>query len=334
MTNVAVLGAGFMGQTHARAFARIPGVRVVGVSSRDGEKAARLAAAVGAEPFTDTLALVRHPDVAAVSITLPTHLHAEYAIAALQAGKHVLVEKPLALTLDACTAISAAAAASGDRIVMVAHVLRFWPAYVAIADIIRGGELGQPLLATAVRLCAPPTWGEWFDHPEWSGGAVLDLHIHDLDVFNWLFGAPVSLYTRGRQGAHGGWDAALTVLDYGGIACFAEGNALMPASYPFTMTLRVVCAHGAVEYALQAGGEQVDSAPDGGATLMLYKDGAAPARISVPDGDGYANQSAAFIACVRSGRQPINGTLEQGRQAVATALAARTSLATGQPVHF
>nr|MBP8294148.1 Gfo/Idh/MocA family oxidoreductase [Caldilineaceae bacterium] len=163
MINVAVLGAGFMGETHARAFARIPDVRVIGVSSRSADKSAALAQAVGAEPFTDAMALLHDPRVDAVSITLPTHVHANYTIAALRAGKHVLVEKPLALTLAECDAMIAAAA-EANRVLMVAHVLRFWPEYMAIADLLQRSELGKPLTATAIRLCTPPTWGEWFKY--------------------------------------------------------------------------------------------------------------------------------------------------------------------------
>ena len=327
---LAVLGAGFMGGTHARAFARIPNVRVIGVSSRSADKAAALAQAVGAEPFTDALALLHDPRVDAVSITLPTNLHAEVAIAALRAGKHVFVEKPLALTLAACDAMIAVAA-EANRVLMVAHVLRFWPEYMAIADLLQRGDLGKPLTATAIRLCTPPTWGEWFKHTGWTGGAVLDFHIHDLDVLNWLFGAPTRLFSRGQQGAHGGWDAVVTVLDYAGVACCAEGNALMPGSYPFTMLLRVLCERGAVEYTLRASGEQVDSA-DGGASLMVYRNGAAPARLPVAPGDGYDNECTAFIDCVRAGVQPINGTPAQARLAVQTALAARQSIESGETI--
>ncbi len=217
---------------------------------------------------------------------------------------------------------------------MVAHVLRFWPEYVALAEVIQSGELGKPLTATAIRLCAAPVWSEWFSHPEWTGGEVLDLHIHDLDTLNWLFGTPASLFSRGRQGAFGGWDAALTVLDYNGMACFAEGNALMPSSYPFTMALRVVCERGVVEYALRAGGKQVDSAADEGSSLMVYKEGEAPYKLPVVAGDGYYNECAAFIECVRTGKQPTQGTPAQARLAVQTALAARESIRTGQQIAF
>jgi predicted dehydrogenase len=237
----------------------------------------------------------------------------------------------MALTLAECDAMIAAAAAA-NRVLMVAHVLRFWPEYMAIADLLHRGDLGRPLTATATRLCTPPTWGEWFNHPAWSGGAVLDFHIHDLDALNLLFGAPTRLFSRGQRGAHGGWDAALTVLDYDGVACCAEGNALMPSSYPFTMLLRVLCERGAVEYTLRASGKQVDSADGGGASLMVYRNGDAPARLPVAPGDGYDNECAAFVECVRTGVQPIRGTPAQARLAVQTALAARQSIESGETI--
>src|SRR5437762_2871897 len=95
---IGVLGAGFMGGTHARAFARIPGVEVVAISSRNRDKAEKLAGEVGAWATTVDMEIVNDPSIDAISNTLPTPLHAEYTIAALKAGKHVILEKPFALT--------------------------------------------------------------------------------------------------------------------------------------------------------------------------------------------------------------------------------------------
>ncbi len=333
MLRIGVMGAGFMGGTHARALASLPGVQVAGVSSRTAEKAAALAAEVGAQPYTDARALLDAPDIAAVAVTLPTHLHREYAVAALEAGKHVLLEKPMALTLEECDAIIAAQRAAG-RILMLEHTLQFWPEYIVLVETVQSGALGRPLTAVAQRLLTMPQWADWFQDADKSGGEVLDLHIHDLDILNLLFGTPKSLYARGRRGASGGWDHALSLVDYGDVQCFAEGSAMMPEAYPFTCSLAVRCEQGVVEYAVRAGGEQVDSAATGLNDLLLYRPGQPAERLAAPAGDPYVNVMAAFVEAIQSGRPPRFGTPEQGRLAVQTALAARRSIESDQVVHF
>ncbi len=333
MLRAGVLGAGFMGGTHARAFAELPDVRVLGVSSRSAEKAAALAGEVGAEPFTDTMALATHPQVDVVSVTLPTHLHEEYTVAALNSGKPVLLEKPMGLSVEECEVMIAAADQSG-QILMLAHVLRFWPEYVALVDFVKSGELGEPLSASATRLSARPTWGDWFTNPDWTGGAVHDLHIHDLDTLNWLFGTPRSVYSRGQRGAPGGWDQVLTLVDYGQVGCLAEGSVMMPDEYPFTMTLRVLCEKGSVEFIFRAGGTGVETGNTSGISLMIYESGVEPRPLSAPGGDAYKAQVAYFADCVREKRPPERGTPEQGRLAVKTALAAREALETNQVIYF
>src|SRR4029079_18178861 len=120
-----ILGSGFMGGTHARAYARIPSVTVAAVSSRQLAKAETLAREVGARATTDDRSIIEDPEIEAISNTLPTHLHADATIAALKAGTHVLLEKPFALTAAGCDGMIAAAKETG-RLLMIAHVLRFW----------------------------------------------------------------------------------------------------------------------------------------------------------------------------------------------------------------
>jgi len=333
MLRVGVLGAGFMGGTHARAFAKLSDVQVLGVSSRSADKAAALAEEVGAEPFTDAMALATDPQVNVVSVTLPTHVHKEYTVAALNAGKSVLLEKPMGLSVEECDAMIAAADESG-QILMLAHVLRFWPEYVALVDLVKSGELGKPLAATASRLSGRPTWGDWFTNPDWTGGAVHDLQIHDLDTLNWLFGTPKSVYARGQRGAPGGWDHVLTLVDYGEVGCLAEGSVMMPDGYPFTMTLRVLCETGTVEFTFRAGGTGVETGSDSGTSLMIYETGVEPRPLPAPGGDAFEAEVAYFVECVREKRLPERCTPEQGRLAVKTALAAREALETDQVILF
>ncbi|HZZ63225.1 MAG TPA: Gfo/Idh/MocA family oxidoreductase [Roseiarcus sp.] len=323
---VGVLGSGFMGGTHARAYAKIKGVEVAAVSSRRLEKAQRLAEEVGGRATTDDLAIISDPSIDAISNTLPTHLHAEYTTAALKAGKHVLLEKPFALTAGDCDGMMAAQKESG-KVLLVAHVLRFWGEYVSLVEFVQSGKLGRPLSAVATRRSQLPGWADWFLNPAWGGGAVLDLCVHDFDVMNWIFGAPKSVYARGRQLEPGLWNNVHATIDYGDAEGFVEGSESMPEGYPFTMALNVACEGGIVEFNFRAGGVSVEMG--GSNSLVAYEPGKSFVLEAKP-GDAYDNQAAYFVDCVRNGRAPTVGTPEQARLAVLTAEVARQSLESGK----
>jgi predicted dehydrogenase len=323
---IGILGSGFMGGTHARAYAKIPGVSIAAVSSRHLDKAEKLANEFGARATTDDRSIIEDPSIAAISNTLPTHLHAETTIAALKAGKHVLLEKPLALTAADCDGMIRVAKETG-RTLMVAHVLRFWGEYVSLVELVQNGKLGKPISAVAVRLSQLPAWADWFLEPAWSGGAVLDLCVHDFDALNWLFGTPKSVYARGRELKPGLWNDIHALVDYGGINAFVEGSEFMPQGYPFTAAMKVLCEGGVIEFLFRAGGVSVEMG--GGASLLVHEAGKAHPVTAKP-GDAYENQAAYFADCVQKGIKPALGTPEQARLAVATANAARRSLETGK----
>ena len=325
---IGILGAGFMGGTHARAFAKIPGVEIVAISSRHPEKAEALVAAVGGKAVTDDRTILEDPSIEAVSNTLPTHLHPASTIAALEAGKHVLLEKPFALTAPDCDGMIAAAGASGKTL-MVAHVLRFWGDYVSLVEFVRSGRIGRPISAVAHRLSQLPAWGDWFTDPAKSGGAVLDLSVHDFDVLNWVLGTPKTAYGRGREARPGLWNDIHATVDYGDANGFVDGSEFMPEGYPFSCGLKVLCEGGIVEFAFRAGGVSVEMG--GGSSLLVHEAGKSYALDPKP-GDAYENQIAYFVDCVREGRTPTLGTPEQARLAVRTANAARESFETGRVV--
>jgi UDP-N-acetylglucosamine 3-dehydrogenase len=326
--NVGILGSGFMGVTHAHAFAKLPDVHIVAVSSRTKEKAEKLAQEVGARATTDDMAIVNDPSIEVISNTLPTHLHPRFTIAALHAGKHVLLEKPFGLDVAACDAIIQAHQRSG-KILMVAHVLRFWPEYVALIDFVHSGAIGKPLSAVASRLSVEPGWASWFLDPDLSGGAVLDLMVHDMDVLNWLFGQPRSVYARGHEAKPRLWNQVLTIVDYGATHGSIEGCEMMPKDYPFTSTLKVLCEGGSVEYVFQAGGVRVDMGTD---SLVMVREPGRAYRLETEGDDGYEKQIAYFVDCVKSNRPPAIGTPEQARLAVKLSNATRQSLETGSVV--
>jgi len=322
---IGILGSGFMGTTHARAYAKIPGVSIAAVSSRNLDRAEKLAKEVGARATIDNRSIIDDPSIEAISNTLPTHLHAETTLTALKAGKHVLLEKPFALNAADCDDMIATAKETG-RTLMVAHVLRFWGEYVSLVELVHSGKLGKPISAVAARLSQLPAWADWFLNPVWSGGAVLDLCVHDFDALNWLFGTPKSVYARGQELKPGLWNDIHALVDYGGANGFVEGSESMPQGYPFTAAMRVLCESGLVEFIFRAGGVSVEMG--GGASLMVHEAGKAYPLTAKP-GDAYDNQASYFVDCLRKGIKPTRGTPEQARIAVATANAARRSLENG-----
>ena len=323
---IGILGAGFMGTTHARAYAKIPGISIAAVSSRQLDKAERLAGEVGARATTDDRSIIEDPSIDAISNTLPTHLHADPTIAALEAGKHVQLEKPLVLQAADADGMFKTTKKTG-RTLMVAHVLRFWGEYVSLVELVHAGNLGKPISAVAARLSQPPAWADWQLNLAWSGGAVLDLCVHDFDVLNWLFGTPTSVYARGKERLPGLWNDVHALVDYGGVAGMVDGCLVMPPGYPFTSALKVLCEGGVIELLFRAGGVSVEMG--GGASLTVHEGGKAYPVAPKP-GDAYDNQAAYFVDCVRKGVTPTLGTPEQARLAVAVASAARRSLESGQ----
>lgn len=330
MIKVGILGAGFMGTTHAQALAKLPNAKIVGIASRRRERVEKLAKEVGAAVFDSPEALIESPDVEVVDNTYPTFLHAEYSIAALQQGKHVICEKPMAPTLAEAEAMIAASEESGKHL-LVAHVLRFWPEYVALRQVVTSGELGRPLAAQASRLSFFPDWADWIGRAELSGGPVVDLMIHDFDMLNWLLGRPKRVTAYGRPGRTGSWDHIFATLEYAGAEALAEGSLMFPSSFPFTATLRVVCEEGCAEYIFRAGGPSVEMGSSQN-SLMVYDSRGQARQVTVEAKDPYLAQAEYFVNCLDTGQTPDRVTPQEARQALEVSLAARQSLERGEPV--
>lgn len=329
MVTVAILGAGFMGSTHAAAYKSMGGrVRVKTVAARSLERAEKVAATVGATGITNLDVAIDDPEVDAVDICLPTRLHREFAERAFAADKHVFLEKPIALSVLDADAIVDAARRSG-RILMVGLVLRFWPEYVELQRRLAAGELGRPLALSTLRLSPPADWNDWMGDRAQSGGTAVDLLIHDFDQMNWLLGTPRSVFAREPAAGH-----VEAIVDYGGAAGIAEGSMAMPKSYPFTSNIRVLAEGGVAEYGFSAapaddGGNIGESQSKSG--LRLYPASGDPHVLPVESADPWERELFSFVDCVKEGRNPEQGTGEQARDALLVSLAAQRSLETGQP---
>jgi predicted dehydrogenase len=326
---VAIVGAGFMGSAHAANYASLGDrVRVKTVCSRSPERAARVAETVGAVSDTDLEAVLGDPEIDAVDICVPTQAHRDVAERAFAAGKHVLLEKPLALTVDDGEAIVAAAERSG-KIFMVGLVLRFWPEYVALGQLVGRGELGRPRAVFAQRLSPPADWADWLGDREQSGGTAVDLMIHDFDQMNALLGAPRSVYASEPEPGH-----VHAVVEYDGGSGIAEGSMAMPRSYPFSSDIRVLGERGVAEYAFSAApveGEGNIGASSSARGLRVYPLEGELRVEPVESADPWGPEIEEFVTCLEAGRQPEQGTGEQALLALKVSLAANRSLESGRP---
>jgi predicted dehydrogenase len=328
MVRVAVLGAGFMGGVHARAYATLPDVEISAIFAPSPDRGRPLSEELGSRWTDDLEAILADPEIDAVDICLPTPQHRAVTEAALAAGKHVMLEKPVALTMEDGEAL-ARLAGETERVFMIAHVLRFWPEYVEIARQVATGDFGRPRSGFASRRQPFPAWSALFSRSDLTGGAVIDMMVHDYDALNWIFGAPRAVTARGERNARsGGFDQVQTLIDYDGASAMVDGGMMMPESYPFSSRLEVLCEQGALEYAFRAGGRSVEMG--GGVNeLTLFPVEGEPLRLEPAQSDPYANECAYFLDAIRHGSPADRATPADGLQALAVALAARESLEQG-----
>lgn len=264
---IAVLGLGFMGSTHLKALRHLPLAELHAVVSSDETKLSGDLRAIqgnlgGPGEMMDFSAIrkyrtiaeaLRDPAIEAVDICLPTDKHAPVAIEALRAGKHVLVEKPMALDGDSADQMLAEARKS-DHVLMTGQVLRFISDYSRASEILRSGEMGDVRSALFRRRCAAPAWSAWLSRPERSGGGVFDLLIHDVDYCLHLFGKPESITATGYVDLARGIDWILAQFHYAHAASVVvTGGWHHPKSYPFSMEFTIVADGGTLEFSSSGG---------------------------------------------------------------------------------
>jgi predicted dehydrogenase len=325
---VGIIGAGSMGHAHARGWLAA-GANLVGVAARTATSAASLAEPNHLEVFASNAALIEAVDI--VDICAPTDLHKDLVLAAAAAGKHVLCEKPLALTVADAEAMIAACERAGVRL-FVGMVVRFFPQYRAAQRALAAGRVGELGVLRLKRVAYQPTGDEgWFGDEARSGGLLLDLMIHDFDAARWFGGEVVRVYARSVRGrspdAPG--DYALATLRFAsGAMALIEGGWVYPPGV-FRTAFDLSGGAGALEWSSDAG--------DPVRTFLHGGDASAAARVGIPSSgraaDPYSLEIAHAYRAITDGT-PFAVTARDSLEALRIALAALTSLRTGRPVEL
>lgn len=178
----------------------------------------------GMNYYTDLEEMLEKEDIQMVDICLPTPLHAKVAADMLNRGYHVLSEKPMARTLELCNEMIASAKKAKGKL-MIGQCLRFYPQYVFLKELIDSKKYGKPISGFFERLSGPPIWGwdNWFMDYERSGGCLLDMHIHDLDMIRFLFGEPEWVTCRANH-VQSKFDTVHSNLYYSDVPVTAIGD--------------------------------------------------------------------------------------------------------------
>ncbi len=330
MLRVGIVGFGFMGRMHFRQWKGIEEAEVVAICDanpnikEDAKKAVgNIDGAegeidfTGIELFQDFDAMLKQGRLDAISLTLPTYLHAEYSQRALSHGVHVLCEKPMALSLADCDHMIEAAHKSG-KVLQIGHCVRFWPEYAKAKEIVADGKYGKTIAAAFRRLGAPPGWSvdNWFVDEKRSGGVALDLHIHDTDYVQYLFGLPNAVCSHGAKGPEGQLIHIVTGYEYGeDKVVVAEGGWGMAAAFGFEMSFNLVLEKATIVYDLTRD--------------PMFRVCPAEGEAFTPEvagGDGYQHEIEYFVSTVRG--EPVDEviTLEQSRNSVRIVEAEKKSI--------
>lgn len=292
MVRIGIAGVGFMGMIHYLAGRKLNDARVEAICSRDEKKLAGDWTSIqgnfgprgaimdldGVKKYRELDGLLADKDIDMIDVCNPTHLHPETAIKALQAGKHVLVEKAIALDPRDADAMLAAAR-KANRLLMVAHVLPFFPEFAFAAQAIRGGQYGKLLAGHFKRVISKPDWSAEVGDAAKTGGPAIDLHIHDTHFIGLVCGVPNQVFSTGVV-AGGAVDHLTTAYLYGpgGPAVTCSSGALTMKGRPFvhgyeiyletatliyesgTCPLTVLKADGSSEQPKLAGGAEATAA--------------------------------------------------------------------------
>ena len=305
---IGICGFGGLGHVHARSLAGMDDVEVVSVCDIDPAKL--VAPAQPVEPgafdvgrcrtYADLAVMLKTEALDVLVNALPTDIHADLAIQGLEAGCHVFSEKPMALDVPSARRMIEAGRRA-KRNLMIGHCLRFWCEYEMLRTMIADRRHGALLALDMVRIGGTPRPDSWFHDHRRSGGAILDLHIHDVDWCLDVLGMPERVQARGRRGPTGGLDDVSALWSYrDGPIVTLRGSWRAQA---FTMSFRALFEQAQVEYSSATGGLQITR-------------GKVRESLSADGSSAYVNEMRYFLDCCQRGERPTRCLPEASLAAV------------------
>ena len=308
MTRVGIVGFGFMGRQHLKCYRGLRGVQVAAIC--DGDKtrlkgSEKIEGNIGGDDaaldlsdvalYTDFEKMLAEEQLDAVSITLPTFMHRDFTVKALEAGLHVLCEKPMAMSVEQCEDMIAATK-TNKRILQIGHCIRFWPEYVKAKEIVDSGRYGDVRTASFRRISPVPgwSWKHWLINQDKSGGAIMDLHIHDTDYVQYLFGLPLAVRSEAVIGPSGGFDYVTTQYVYeNSKVVSAEGGFVMSPDFKFEMSFVISLEKATIVYDCR-------HTP----SLQVCLAGGGCLTPKIESGDGWSREISHFVKKVKGTKVP------------------------------
>ena len=329
---IGIAGLGRLGQRHAEALAfSTRHCTLVAACSPVASERAYAGEQLGiARLYEDFDAMLADSEIDAVVLVTPTSLHANQTIAALEAGKHVFVEKPLALNVEDCERVLAVAERRPDQVAMVGFVRRFDPSYVSAQAAVASGEIGQPFLVRSQTCDQNDPEGFFVRFAPTSGGIFMDCSVHDIDLARWMLGRPKALraFATGTNALHpalaefGDVDNGLAVVEFeGGARAVLYASRTM--AHGHETSTEVIGTAGKLTVGEHAARDRVVRSDGHGVRHAVVKDFYERFEAA------FAAEMAAFVAACR-GEKPLTLTLADALEATRIGLAITRSLRSGQ----
>ena len=330
----AVIGCGGLGRGHLSNLLKIEDVQVVAICDIQKEQFTKVITTnqgtseavdlTGIYQYTDAAQLLDKEELDFAVVALPTYLHEAYSVMALDRGLHVLCEKPMARSLEGCRNM-VEAAKRNDKLLSIGQTLRFFFPYKKIKQAYESGEYGKLLRLELSRNSYPPIWGwnNWFMNFECSGGAAMDLHVHDVDFVNYLLGLPDALLSDAYH-VRSGFDCISTQYIYNdGPIVHVTGDWNMQESYGFQPDYIAVFENAVITN-------------DDIGFKVCTKDGVLR-QADFPEAtkeNKYFDEIAYFIHCIRTGAKNEIVPMESTMQTIEIVTAEMKSAETRTMVYF